>query len=403
MTILMATEVIQPGGAETYVLRMAESLQKKGHKVSIFLFYKDQYNQELHLSIAPNVEVTPARIRFSKLVKKFDSLLFKLNIDYSLRNNAIKNSLKKVIKRIQPNVIHSNLLKVDRICCNAAAVYHIPVVTTIHGDYLQFFNKLRSKKRIPLHNYKEKAIKNLQELKKIVCISDKQIAFFHDVFPEETSGKLVKIYNGFTGNGLNANTGDLRQRLKIELNDFVFVMASRGIKEKGWDVAINAFINLKKKNMHLILVGQSDYLKKLKEKYSTYRNIHFAGHSNNPMEWISICNAGLLPSTYASESLPTAVIEYLYCGIPVIASDAGEIRNMLTYNGNEAGIVIPIINDKIAVTDVTTAMEKYIDDKSLYDLHRSNTALCSKNFDMDKCISGYLNVYNEAIMSNQTK
>src|SRR4051812_45621328 len=97
------------------------------------------------------------------------------------------------------DIIHSHLLKTDNICLEIAQEQKIPVVTTVHGDYLQFYNKTQLHKPIPLLNYFEKAKYNLQRLSHIICISDRQISFFNHNFAELTRNKLSKIYNGYDG------------------------------------------------------------------------------------------------------------------------------------------------------------------------------------------------------------
>jgi len=177
----------------------------------------------------------------------------------------------------------------------------------------------------------------------------------------------------------------------------VFGMVSRGIPEKGWERCIEAFNKLNMSNTDLVLVGGGEYIESLKQKYAAKVNIHFTGHSDEPLEWINIFDVGLLPSTYASESLPTAVIEYLCLNKPVIASDAGEIKNMLQKDGQQAGVVIPILDNKIDNNLLADAMKKYIEDKALYAEHSANAAICFRQFDLDECADKYLDLYVKAI------
>lgn len=402
LNILLATEVIHPGGAETFVLRLSNALQNCGHKVHIFIFYKDQLNEGLCKMYAPNVPLTTANIPFAWLLSKIDAGFFRLNIDISLRNFFIKRSLAKILKQEKTKVIHSNLLKSDKICLSVAAKSTIPVVTTIHGDYLQFYNKTQSKIPIPLLHYKEKAIKNIKELDEIVCISDKQLNFFHEKFEPIVQNKLAKIYNGYDGEP-SPDAGSLRKVLGIPAEDFVYGMVSRGIPEKGWEVAIEAFIKLNRPNTHLILVGESEHLRALSSIYAANNNIYFTGHSDKPLDWINIMDVGLLPTTYPSESLPTIIIEYLCCGIPSVASDAGEIVNMLKIGDRKAGTVIPIVNNSVSVDGVMKAMDKYLTDKSYYNEHKNNALFCYSQFDMDKCIVSYYNVYYNTIVDKLEK
>ncbi|MBN9484962.1 MAG: hypothetical protein BGO70_05425 [Bacteroidetes bacterium 43-93] len=401
MNILLATEVIHPGGAETFVLRLSRALQQAGHNVQIFIFYKTGFNEGLYKTFAPDVPLEFAAIPAEGLVSKIDSLFFKLKIDLSLRSIFIRKSLRRKIKEKRIQVIHSHLLKSDTICL-AAANDQIPVVTTIHGDYLQFYTKLHAGIAIPLLNYETRAANNLYRLAHIVCISDKQIRFFKEKFGAITKGKLSKIYNGYDGVP-SIVPSSLRQSLKIPEDHFVFGMVSRGIAEKGWEPAIEAFIKMQQQDTHLVLVGESDYLDSLKAKYAVHQNIHFIGHSDKPLDWIQMMNAGLLPTTYMSESLPTVIIEYLCCGIPVIASDAGEIANMIQLNGKQAGIIIPIRNNSVSVDELSNAMKLLATNPVEYDTYRANANYCYTQFDMNKCIEAYCTVYNDAIDNLQPK
>ncbi len=395
MKILLATEVIHPGGAETFVLRLSKALKDSGHDVAIFVFYKENFNKGIYQSLADGVTVRTADIPFGWMFRKIDGLFFRLGIDVSIRNYYIQKSLKAYLDKNKPEIIHSHLLKADSICLSAGKAYNVPVATTIHGDYLQFYNKTKEGKSIPLLNYFKKASKNITYLQKIVCISDKQIDFFQKVFADKIPGKLSKIYNGYNVPAAPQTKG-LRASLNIDEDDFVFSMVSRGIAEKGWEVAIQAFLLLDNSNCHLLFVGESSYLSELAKKYSAHKNIHFLGHKDEPLAWISISDAGLLPSTYASESLPTVVIEYLCCGKPVIASDAGEISNMVSNKGQKAGIVVPIEQRKVPVDKYSGAMQRYIEDKVLYEEHKENASVCFSQFDMDKCVKEYVQVYQEA-------
>ncbi|MBW7914596.1 MAG: glycosyltransferase family 4 protein, partial [Taibaiella sp.] len=392
MNIILASEVIHPGGAETFILRLAQALKRQGHDARVFVFYNHLLNRELCKILAPEVEIVAANIPMARLLGKIDGLIFRLGIDYSIRSYFIRKSLKRLIQEQKTNIIHSHLLKVDKLCVDVAYPQHIPVVNTIHGDYLQFFEKTNKGIHIPLLNYLNKAKNNLEKLSAVVCISDKQVSFFDREFAEQTKGKVSKIYNGYEGK-ITEERSALRKQLGIAEEDFVFGMVSRGIAEKGWEVAIEAFLQLKNSVTHLVLTGSGDYISSLKEKYASEKRIHFTGHADNPINWINIFDVGLLPSTYPSESLPTVIIEYLCCGIPVIASDAGEIVNMTGQQANPAGIIIPIKEGRVKAMPVSDAMSKYLTDKALYMEHKANAAYCYRMFDMEKCVDAYTKVY----------
>jgi glycosyltransferase involved in cell wall biosynthesis len=397
MNILLATEVIVPGGAEAFVLRLSRAFMDRGHSVFVFGFYEEQGDSNIANIIAPGVKVIWAKYPFPSFLRKLDGLLFRLKIDRSFRNYFVKRSLTRAVKQHNVEIMHSHLLKVDEMCLKVGAEQRVPVVATIHGDYLQFFNKSKAGIPIPILNYKLKAAANLISLKKVVCISDKQIAFFNEIFSKETAGKLTKIYNGYQGKKPDDNASATRAEMGIIDTDFVYGMVSRGIAEKGWKTAIDAFLMLDAADTHLVLVGEGEYLSGLKGKYKDNKQIHFTGNTGTPLDLINIFDVALLPSVYASESLPTVVIEYLYLGKPVIASDAGEIKNMLHVGEQEAGIIVPIKEGVISAEEISMAMRRYRAERDLYLLHSKHTDVCFRQFDMDKCIHRYMDVYNAAI------
>jgi glycosyltransferase involved in cell wall biosynthesis len=390
MKILLATETLHPGGAEAFVLRLADALQHNGHQVTIFSFYKNYYNKGFHFANAPQSKVVHAKIPFAPFFQKLDGLFRRLNIDIGFVDFCIKYSLKKIMLASQADIIHSHLFKTDRLCLSVASKLGVPVIATMHGDYLHFFKNNRLGIPISILNYSSKIKETLDGLNQLVCISSEQMDFFREEFPAETQNKLIKIYNGYHGM-LPLENKMLRAQLGIESNHFVFGMVSRGIPSKGWQVAIDAFLLLKDPKCHLILVGGSEYLGELSLKYNHNKQIHFVGHSNSPLDWINIFDVGLLPSTL--DNLPTVVMEYLYCGKPVISSDAGELETMLNNEHNQAGITIAIRNGLISSADFSKAMKIYREDKDLYRLHKKNTDICFSPFNMNKCIKSYENIY----------
>ena len=399
MNIVLATEVIHPGGAETFVLRLASAMQARGHKVHLFIFYKQGFRDALVQKLAPDVPLHFADIPMEWARQKGDGLFAKMGIDSGIRKTAIIQSLHNLLKKVKADVVHSHLMKSDEVCLAATKGLDIPIVTPIPGDYLQFFSKTQQGVPVPILDYKQKAVANLTGLQKVVCISDKQLDFFKKEFATETSGKLEKIYNGYESKAIPP--ANKRAVLGISGDAFVFGMVSRGIAEKGWERAIIAFKELNNPQAHLILVGGGEHLEKLQQQYGQQPRIHFAGHSDEPLEWIEAFDAGILPTTYPSESLPTVVIEYLYCGKPVIASDAGEIRNMIHQGSKEAGIVLPLSPKEMSI-GLTKAMQLYLTDKEVYEQHKQNALPLFEAFRMDSCVRNYEAVYKASMTSKRT-
>lgn len=183
-------------------------------------------------------------------------------------------------------------------------------------------------------------------------------------------------------------------------------MVARGIPEKGWSEAIAAFKIVQKKakkkvKVHLILVGDSDYLASLREnilRLPCGLNIHFIGYSLEPNYWIEAFDVGLLPSYFSGESLPNAIIEYLYMGKPVIATQVGGIPEMLSHDNELAGVTIPLSEEgKCDVIRLSQKMLEYSENNFLLEKHARLTSKVFEKFKMEKCHSKYESLFKQLI------
>lgn len=395
MKILIVTDALVTGGAEIFALRLSEALHRFGNDVVIYSLRKNLFDLELKKNYAPNVRIYFPQTSYIWLAQKTDSVFRRLNLHFGLLEYLLSRDLGKFIDRFAPDVIHSHLFTTDTVTRKALKKKNTRWINTVHGDYLQNFRKLRGLNGKGFQRYFSTAKKNLDRLDRVVVISEEQLKFFNSEFSEISLVKFSKIYNGFTAKMMEKNSALIsRESLNIPDNAFVFGMVSRPHPDKGWEVAIKAFLKLKIENVFLILVAGGKYMEELKEKYKGETNIFFVGYQPNPVDYIRMFNVGLLPSTYMSESLPTVIIEYLSCEVPVIASDKGEIAIMLRTNeGKMAGKVINLENGEVPVDKFSEAMKSYILDKELFEEHISITCICFEKFEMKKCLAGYNSIY----------
>lgn len=399
MRILITTEAIHPGGAETFLLRLAESLHRRGHQVLIFNFHKRIYNKDLHQRTAPSVTVVSADIPAPPIVRIVEGFFRRMGIDSIITNHFIAKKLRFVVDEFEPDIIHSHLFKTDVLSCLIAKPKNIPVVTTQHGDYAMYYHGRQQKKNISLPGFMKKLRFVLNEMKEFVCISGEQEQFFENEM-QSCAGKNLhfrKIYNGYERSATPANAVT-RSSLNIPENSFVFGMVARGIREKGWEQLIQAFIRLNDPQTHLLLVGGSEYMEQLKTKYAGNTRIIFAGTVINPLDWISIFDAGVLPSYFGSESLPTVVMEYLYCQKPVIATKIGELPAMIEKGTAKAGVLVPLTSGIVDEEALFAALKLMKEDQQAYLNMKANTGECFQQFDMDSCTTAYENLFKAYVL-----
>ncbi|MCC3155067.1 glycosyltransferase family 4 protein [Hymenobacter sp. BT770] len=398
MKILIALEDLRIGGAQTFALRLAQALRIAGHEVHLYSHYAHLLNKELVRQLAPDVPVISHgdySARWEWVLRKADGLCRRLGINSSLHERSVVNHLQELIRRLRPDVVNSHTIKADYAAALALKGTTIPLVITMHGCYELFLHKANA--RIVV----DKGVYALKHAKAIVYLTSKNLEIFQQVGirPLETILNR-KIYNGFDGQ-VTKGLQHTRSALGIPFDAKVFGMVARGIPEKGWAHAVNSFLGLESAypELHLVLVGESDFLMKLKAMHPHPR-LHFTGFASNPIDWIDTFDVGLLPSYFHGESLPNSIAEYLSCGKPVIASRIGEVPAMLTSTEGLAGVLLEQANWRLTdPNQLTEAMHAYIIQPELLAEHKHRASLAFEKFRMKYCLIAYEELFQSAIQS----
>ena len=190
-----------------------------------------------------------------------------------------------------------------------------------------------------------------------------------------------------------------RKTFAIPDNAFVLCQASRAILEKGWEEAIEIVTEarmLTRKDVHLILLGDGPvYNSLVMRELPDY--IHLLGFKNNPVDYYAMSDMGFLASRFRGESFPLSVIECLFSGRPFIASDIGEIRNMLTTEDGMTGAVFALDDWKIPIGKVACIIADFATNPDIYNKAKSLTEKAAKRFCMESIIADYEKAYKNML------
>jgi glycosyltransferase involved in cell wall biosynthesis len=392
--ISIVTETLTTGGAETFVLRLAAAFQASGMDVFIFVLRGEYTNQAMVRRMFTNGRISAAWVPLLAVILKLDGLLFRMRVNFSLLQWMQVRQLRRFIARVKPDVVHAHLLTADLVSARACGALGIPWVSTMHGDYLAMEPKGSSQAaRIP--NFLAACREVEQSVGQMVCITDPQVQQLQRLMPSlAAAGRISKIYNGYAANKVAFGTDDLPELLhQIPSAAFVIGMVARGIKNKGWDVLVGAFLAMGLPDAWLVLVGDGDHLQKLQATHRHPR-IVFCGNVVDPLRYIARFDVACLPSQFPTESLPTVVIEYMVLGKPVIATEVGEIPAMLeALSEAPAGQLIELGDTDAMVPRMHAALRQLHHDEALRAAMGANALRAAKKFDMDACVDAYLDVY----------
>ena len=125
---------------------------------------------------------------------------------------------------------------------------------------------------------------------------------------------------------------DLRKSLGLKIEDFVMIYPAELNKNKNQILLINIMETITKNNnnIHLLLVGRDSYngyYQKIVKEKNLEKNIHFLGFRNDIPELLKISNISV--SSSLREGLPLNIIEAMYIGLPIIATECRGMSDLI--------------------------------------------------------------------------
>jgi L-malate glycosyltransferase len=393
LKIAVTINYLAIGGSQSFALALARGLSARGHEVFVYDFNLPYFTNSLETLNSPllhpgafTYERHTVSLPLYKQLSRFR--LMEVGLKW-LTNGSRVRRFRKFLLKNKIDIVSSHLMGADTL--SSLAVQNEPAIlhcATMHGSY-EGFQRLTKKK-----------IRDIvfARVNGVIYLTKKNIEFLNYLPNRNPKMKIRQIYNGYIP-GL-FDTQDLtREEVNLPASAFVFIQVARGTANKGWQQTIDAFLIARKTNPQivLLLVGDGEHLTELRKKYAAYKDIIFYGYSGNPIPLIKLADAGLLPTYYPGESLPNTVIEYLFLGKPVLASDIGEIKNMIGSDSPDAaGFTFPF-------TPAGTVDEKELAEKmiaysargELYTTHARNTARQSEKFRMENCAAAYEAFFRE--------
>jgi glycosyltransferase involved in cell wall biosynthesis len=350
LNILLVIADLGLGGAQQVVINLANEFVRQKNKVWIFDIYPElrekgmtkRMNKEVHL-ISHNYN----DIKLDKKDKIVDFFLSKTSLNQT-RNKILfkhhKKNLKTIISKNNINFVNSHVCWADYFVYKNLKNLHKKWIITLHASYNSLFSYSKNK-------YLKITKKTILSAKKIIYIHDDGLHFLEKLF-ETKFYNAKKIFNGVPNLLLNLNVN--RQILGLSKKDFVVLCASRAIKEKGWFELCESVTLLKNENIKLIFAGEGIILDEIQKKYSSNDAIMFLGFQTNINDIINLSDLVCLPSY--SEALPTILIESLFLKKPIIATNVGEVSNIVENINGKCGILIPKSKGERLVQNLSKAI-----------------------------------------------
>lgn len=264
----------------------------------------------------------------------------------------------KAIKRIADIIINS---RCDIIFLHSSA-YILPAIIA----------NLRSSVRRKII-VRETQANNLKSKKEWFWLSmgllfAKKIVFLSEEYRQEVAKKLGLIYNKkkvtVIPNGIDLAI--YYPQVNTNTKEFIIGMQSRLVKIKDHITLLKAFALIKKskigltQTLKLKIAGEGEtelQLKRLAVDLNIQDYVEFTGNLIEKDLVKFLQSLHLYVHASFGETMSTAIMQAMACGLPIIASDVKGINNMII--PNKTGILVPVNNEELLADATKITIENY--------------------------------------------
>jgi glycosyltransferase involved in cell wall biosynthesis len=297
-----------PGGAERVVADLASSLQASGARNVVFL-------------PADGEGWLARQLAGSGVVIEY------FHLDKPL-SPACARGLTMAFRRHQIDVAHSHEFSMAVYGASASWLAGVPHVLTMHGSR---YYAGRPQRRVAM--------------RAAIALSGQTVAVSNRLADDMSRDLLVRRSRiAMISNGVRALPADqitLRDELHLASTDRLIVSIGNLYPVKGHQHLIDAMslLTCRHPTLHLAIAGRGDLAEALTVRahdHGCANRVHLLGLRSDVAALLAAADVFVLPSL--SEGLPLALLEAMFAGRPIVASDVGEVGAALAHG--EAGVLV---------------------------------------------------------------
>ena len=357
------------GGSGVLATELGKALAQKGHQVHFIT-----YRQPVRLDgFIPNIFYHEVQVPTYPL------------FDYPPYETALASTMVDVIRNNNLDLLH-----VHYAIPHASAAYvakqilkkenkNIPVVTTLHGTDITLVG--RDKMYAPVVAF------SINQSDAITAVSNNLRDETYKIFKIEK--EIEVIFNFVDVHRFTRKPIDAFRKVIAPNSERILLHASNFRKIKRVEDVVQIFYNVRREiPSKLLFVGdgpERQTAEELCRKLDVFNDVQFVGKQEQMEDILAIADLFLLPSEY--ESFGLAALEAMAAGVPVVASNAGGLSE----------IIVPGVTGYMSnVRDIDSMTQQSLDilrNDDVLKVFKKRAADHAKKYDIQNIVPQYEKLY----------
>ena len=314
------------GGSGVVATELARALAGRGHEVHL-ISSEPPFRWKADV---PRLSFEPVVVPSYPLFREPQYLL------------ALANTIARVAESRRLDIVHAHYAVphataaylADQMLMSSAGMVPPRTMTTLHGTDITLVGSDPSYARVVAFS--------IEQSHGVTAVSESLKA---DSIAAVGVRKPIRVIPNFL------DCSEYRRRVDERLRDELCPPGTQAViahmsnfrPVKRLDTVLDVFRRLRQKGVaaRLLLIGDGPVrpqIEQMASAYSLANDVIFAGEQQDPVRWLSVADLFLLPS--AQESFGLAALEAMACEVPVIASNAGGLPEIVEHG--VTGFVCPI-------------------------------------------------------------
>ena len=188
-----------------------------------------------------------------------------------------------------------------------------------------------------------------------------------------------------------------RKRFGINKDGILIGIVGRVSEQKDPISSIKSFrlVNESYPNTYIMFVGSGElenYVKEYARKYNISDKVIITGWDENVEKYIPAFDIAMLPSKW--EGFGLAIIEYMACDKPIIASKVGGIKDIIVDEKN--GLLVK----SGSISDISNKIVELIENKKLRNQIVNNNRQYKFKYNIDDVIKQHVEIFDNLLLQD---